>query len=534
MKYFIYNVRYHVKDITPNYLLTDECNQIDNIIIELNQLIENLDDGGLLFITGLPFIVGQICGKLNDYMVFKYWIACELEPIENKNDTPISHYGIGFYQKVIKKPKPYTLNTFDFRVPHTYCPSCDKMTKDWGGKKHMLNPNGTAYSDVWGIDDKLKLQLNDLSPNILNIIKNLVETPEDVVYINSTIIYDDRLNNSIINIVNYEDVVEYEYDNKVLNIDCIQFVEGLKEKYPDGVYDIAFSDPPYNLNKNYNKYEDNLRDSEYLMWCEEWLENKIKSLKPGGSLFVMNIPKWSIHHFNFLIKHMYFDKWIVWDALSTPAGKLMPAHYSVLHFVKPGKPKKVTNFMEYIPLKEYCLRQTCINNRTNTETKLVNDFWRDCHRVKHQKNKNDHPCQLPIKLLNRIIVKYSYENDRLFDPFGGTGSLAVAGKLKKRKFTLTDIDIKYCEISEKNVERVVIDENGDLIYNLPKIKNTKIKSSQNNRLFEETYINLCIDKGKVIDKNDLEEISNELYKMLEVYPKSFKKLQSLVKRLHFK
>jgi hypothetical protein len=32
----------------------------------------------------------------------------------------------------------------------------------------------------------------------------------------------------------------------------------------------------------------------------------------------------------------------------------------------------------------------------------------------------------------------------------------------------------------------------------------------------------------------LEEISNELYKMLEVYPKSFKKLQSLVKRLHFK
>jgi hypothetical protein len=80
----------------------------------------------------------------------------------------------------------------------------------------------------------------------------------------------------------------------------------------------------------------------------------------------------------------------------------------------------------------------------------------------------------------------------------------------------------------------VIDENGDLIYNLPKIKNTKIKSSQNNRLFEETYINLCIDKGKVIDKNDLEEISNELYKMLEVYPKSFKKLQSLVKRLHFK
>jgi site-specific DNA-methyltransferase (adenine-specific) len=534
MKYLVYNVRYDIKDITPNYLLTDESKQIDGIVNEINELVDKLEDGGLLFVSGIPFIVGQVCNQLKNFMTFKYWIACELTPIENKNDLPISHYGVVFYQKNIKKTTPFNLNTFNFRVPHTTCPSCNKMTKDWGGKKHMLNPKGTAYSDVWEINDKLELQSNNLSPIIFETIKNLVEYPEDIEYINSQIIYTDITKTFVEVDEEYNINEEFEFDNKVLNIDCNEFIEEIISSHPKGVYDIAFSDPPYNLNKNYSKYEDNLRDSEYLNWCEKWLKNKIRCLKPGGSLFVMNIPKWSIHHFNFLLKYMYFDKWIVWDALSTPSGKLMPAHYSILHFVKPGKPKKVVDFFELIPLKTYCLRESCLKQRVNVDKKLVNDFWRDCHRVKHQKNKNDHPCQLPIKLLDRIICKYSIEGDRLFDPFGGTGSLAVASKLKKRKFTITDIDLKYCEISEKNIKKVIYDENGILIYNLPKIKTTKNKDTQSNKLFEETYFKLCIDEGKVMNENDVKQMSNELKTMVESYPKNFKKLQSLCKRLYFK
>ena len=534
MKHLVYNIRYDIKDISPKYLLTEENGQINSIVNEINELIDKLEDGGLLFISGIPFIVGQVCNQLKNFMTFKYWIACEMRPIENKIDLPISHYGVVFYQKNIKKTTPFNLNTFNFRVPHTTCPSCKKMTKDWGGKKHMLNPKGTAYSDVWEIQDSLKLKSNDLSPKIFETIKNLVEFPENVVYINSKVIYDDTKKPIVDIHEEYEFINNFEFDDKVLNIDCNEFVNDMITQYPNGIYDIAFSDPPYNLNKNYSKYEDNLRDNEYLDWCEKWLKNKIRSLKPGGSLFVMNIPKWSIHHFNFLSKYMYFDKWIVWDALSTPSGKLMPAHYSILHFVKPGKPKKVVDFFELIPLRTYCLRESCLKHRVDVDRKLVNDFWRDCHRVKHQKNKNDHPCQLPIKLLDRIINKYSDEGNRLFDPFGGTGSLAVAAKLKNRKFTITDIDLKYCEIAEKNIERVIYDENNVLIYNLPKVLSVKTKTNQNNKLFEESYIKLCIDSNKIIEENEVKKISNEMKTMLESYPKNFKKLQTLCKRLHFK
>ena len=76
MKHLVYNIRYDIKDISPKYLLTEENGQINSIVNEINELIDKLEDGGLLFISGIPFIVGQVCNQLKNFMTFKYWIAC--------------------------------------------------------------------------------------------------------------------------------------------------------------------------------------------------------------------------------------------------------------------------------------------------------------------------------------------------------------------------------------------------------------------------------------------------------------------------
>ncbi|MDJ0554880.1 MAG: DNA methyltransferase [Microcoleaceae cyanobacterium MO_207.B10] len=56
-----------------------------------------------------------------------------------------------------------------------------------------------------------------------------------------------------------------------------------------------FADPPFNLGKNYgNKSNDSLADSEYLNWCFAWINECCRILKPGGSLFIYNLPKWNI------------------------------------------------------------------------------------------------------------------------------------------------------------------------------------------------------------------------------------------------
>ena len=55
--------------------------------------------------------------------------------------------------------------------------------------------------------------------------------------------------------------------------------------------DLIFADPPFNLSKIYpSKIDDKRMDRDYLSWCETWLKDCIRILKPGGSVFLWNLP----------------------------------------------------------------------------------------------------------------------------------------------------------------------------------------------------------------------------------------------------
>ena len=47
--------------------------------------------------------------------------------------------------------------------------------------------------------------------------------------------------------------------------------------------DLVFADPPFNLDKLYpSGMDDDLKTHEYLHWCEQWLSECARVLKPGG------------------------------------------------------------------------------------------------------------------------------------------------------------------------------------------------------------------------------------------------------------
>jgi len=83
---------------------------------------------------------------------------------------------------------------------------------------------------------------------------------------------------------------------------------------------------------------------------------------------------------------------------------------------------------------------------------LVSDVWTDIHRIRHKKRRDEHPCQLPIHLLERLLLMSSDERDIVLDPFVGTGTTAIAAKKLGRKFIGIDIDPKYVEITNKKLE----------------------------------------------------------------------------------
>jgi len=230
----------------------------------------------------------------------------------------------------------------------------------------------------------------------------------------------------------------------------------LLKRYPDNSVDLVFADPPYNLDKPYSTYNDERDD--YVSWCNAWLEEYVRILKPTGSLYVLNLPRWTMYHASFLNRHLYFQNWIVWDALSEPRGKLMPAHYGLLFYTK--HPTDFTfNYDDVAELdaRYYCLRASCIRKRKAMgvdDKEPLTDFWWNIHRIKHRRDRDYHPCQLPEALMERIIRLSTNPGDVVLDAFSGTGTTAVTALKLGRRYVAIDLDEGYVTITKRKIAEV--------------------------------------------------------------------------------
>jgi len=70
------------------------------------------------------------------------------------------------------------------------------------------------------------------------------------------------------------------------------------------------------------------------------------------------------------------------------------------------------------------------------------------------KEKRHHPTQKPIKLFERILIDYSKENDLIIDPFGGSGTTAIACENINRRWIMIEKEEAYCEIIKNRVSKI--------------------------------------------------------------------------------
>ena len=253
-----------------------------------------------------------------------------------------------------------------------------------------------------------------------------------------------------------------KYINKIIKGDCLE----LLKKIPDNSVDMTFADPPFNLKKKYNGYKDSLEFKEYIEWCDEWIGEMVRITKPTGSIFVHNIPKWLSYYVKLLNEHANFKHWIAWYAPTSPMGKsLQPAHYGVLFYVKDSKKTKIYEIRmpHERERKSNYLRKDYGGKKAGLHPfgPLISDVWTDIHRIKHNKYRDEHPCQLPVPLLERLILMITDEGDIVLDPFVGTGTTAVAAKKLGRKYIGFDLDDEYKRISENNLKKIQPDSKID-------------------------------------------------------------------------
>ena len=243
-----------------------------------------------------------------------------------------------------------------------------------------------------------------------------------------------------------------KYINKIIHGDCIEVMKGI----PSNSIDVTFADPPFNLKKKYGTYKDEKDTDDYLLWCRQWILEMVRITKPSGSIFVHNIPKWLLYYAGFLNEVADFRHWIAWDAPTSPMGKtLQPAHYGILFYAKNQKenkfyeiryPHKRCRKCGYL-LKDYGGKKKILH----PFGPLVSDNWSDIHRIRHNKHRDPHPCQLPVHLLERLILMSTDEGDIVLDPFMGTGTTAVAAARLGRRVIGIDLDPQYVEITQRKL-----------------------------------------------------------------------------------
>ena len=250
--------------------------------------------------------------------------------------------------------------------------------------------------------------------------------------------------------------------------DCMKVLPLLK----DEVVDTVFADPPFNLGKEYGKNtDDSLPDERYVRWCQEWLAECVRVLKPGGSLFLYNLPKWNILLGAFLhTQGLEFRHWIAIE-MSTClpiTGRLHPSHYSLLYYSK-GKAKTFYRIRTPIltcrhcggEVKDYGGHRAAMNPNGVT----LKDVWTDIPPVRHWKfkSKNRRANVLSTKILDRVIDMSTDPGDLVIDPFGGSGTTFVVCESKHRHWIGSEIDFAKDIVHRLEDDGIRPHKNGDFI-----------------------------------------------------------------------
>ena len=239
--------------------------------------------------------------------------------------------------------------------------------------------------------------------------------------------------------------------------DCLDLLKELD----NNSIDLVFTDPPFNISKDYGLYKDNRND--YKDWCEQWIKECFRVLKDTGTFYLMTITKHLEWKLPIMGKYGVFINLISWKNVSASHSKnqFWNEYQPIIMY---GKTKNY-KFNTYAEIIDSKWRRW---GGYSTEYKgQVKDRWDDipfvyAGSIHHSEailepgtNRKAHPTQMPIKLPKRAILFSTNEGDTVLDPFLGSGTILRACKETNRNGIGFEINKEYENVIK---ERLLINQ----------------------------------------------------------------------------
>jgi len=285
--------------------------------------------------------------------------------------------------------------------------------------------------------------------------------------------------------------------NEIILGECVDTMS----KMDDFSVDLVVADPPYwkVVNEDWdNKWK---TEEEYIKWSLEWMKEVSRILRYGGSFYLFGY----FRTLALVVPHLESlglelrQQIIIDKGMRSVSGRATKNYRmfpntteSVLLITKDNKQflkpflkklqenKNLTskevneklgtssngggmwsiytgkNVCEQFPTKnawaklqnalEFDLDYSKVSQTFNSQIGLT-DVWTD---INFYDETRIHPTQKPIKLIERLILASSNENDLVVDPFGGSLSTGISCYKNNRNFISIEMDETYFE---KSIER---------------------------------------------------------------------------------
>lgn len=237
--------------------------------------------------------------------------------------------------------------------------------------------------------------------------------------------------------------------NKIIQGDCLEVMKD----FPDNSVDLVLTDPPYNIDGNFDMKNLESKGKDYSTNKGEWdsidsldkfnggfLNECFRILECQGSILV------------FASQHNIFS-----------VGKIMKEIgfeiYNIIKWIKPDampnmSKSRLKQDTEYIILgikgEDYTFNYNeslQIEDKFSRKGKQLSDTWISGKTKGGKRDK--HPTQKPTWIIERLLEIYSLEGDLVLDPFLGSGTTAVACKKLGRDFIGIEKEEKYVKIARE-------------------------------------------------------------------------------------